>query len=111
MADRKALIKIKPKKPKVGEIAKVSLMVMHPMDTGLVKDKKTGELKPAHFIDDIEFYWGDTLLTKIAGWETISANPFYEVKLKVDGKNTLKAVFKDNMGATQTKKKKVKVKA
>lgn len=107
---RKSMIKIKPKNPAVGEIAKVSLMVMHPMETGQGKDKKTGELIPAHFINEIEFYWGDKLLTKINGWETISANPFYEIKLKVDGSNTLKTVFKDNKGEVETKVAKVKVK-
>jgi sulfur-oxidizing protein SoxZ len=107
---RKAMIKIKPKKPEVGEIAKVSLMVMHPMETGLTKDKKTGEVIPVHFINEIEFYWGDKLLTKINGWEIISANSFYEIKLKVDGPNILKAVFKDNKGEEETKVENVKVK-
>ena len=37
----KSLIKIKPKKFKDGEVVKVSFMVMHPMETGMRKDKKT----------------------------------------------------------------------
>lgn len=107
---RKSMIKIKPKKPKVGEIAKVSLMVMHPMHTGLGKDKKTKKPIPAHFIDEIDFQWDGKSFTKIKGWETISANPFYEVKFKVPGKGKLSATFTDNQGEKITKKKKVKVK-
>ena len=107
---RKSMIKIKPKKPKVGEIAKVSLMVMHPMDTGLSKDKKTKQPIPAHFINEIEFSWDGKPFTTIKGWETISANPFYEVMLKVPGKGKLSAIFKDNKGENITKSKKVKVK-
>ena len=52
---RKSMIKIKPKKFKVGDIVKVDFIVIHPMDTGLQKDKKTGEIKPAHYIDNITF--------------------------------------------------------
>jgi len=51
MADkRKSLIKIKPKKFKDGEIVKVSFMVMHPMDTGMSKDKKTKKIIPATYM-------------------------------------------------------------
>ena len=107
---RKSMIKIKPKKPKVGSIAKVSLMVMHPMLTGMTKDKKTNKIQPAHFINDIEFKWNGKVFTKITGWETISANPFYEVKFKVPEKGKLSVTFKDNKGEIMTKTKKVKVK-
>ncbi|MEA3288952.1 MAG: thiosulfate oxidation carrier complex protein SoxZ [Campylobacterota bacterium] len=107
---RKSMIKIKPKKPKAGSIAKVSLMVMHPMETGLGKNKKTGKAIPAHFINDIDFQWNGKTFTKIEGWETISANPFYEVKLRVPEKGKLSVTFKDNQGEVITKKKKVKVK-
>lgn len=108
---RKSMIKVKPKKPKVGEIAKVSLMVMHPMETGLGKDKATGKAIPAHFINEIEFKFNGKTLTKIEGWETISANPFYEIKMKVTEKGKIEATFKDNQGEVQTKSKKIKVKS
>ena len=41
---RKSMIKIKPKKFKVGDTVKVDFIVIHPMDTGLKKDKKTGKI-------------------------------------------------------------------
>jgi sulfur-oxidizing protein SoxZ len=109
--ERKSMIKIKPKSPKAGEIAKVSLMVMHPMDTGLGKDKATKQTIPSHFINEIVFSWNGKPFTTIKGWETISANPFYEVMLKVPGDGKLSATFKDNKGENITKSKKVKVKS
>ena len=41
---RKSMIKIKPKKFKVGDTVKVDFIVIHPMDTGLKKDKKLEKL-------------------------------------------------------------------
>ena len=43
MEERKSLVKIKPNNYKDGDIVKVNFMVMHPMETGLRKDKKTGQ--------------------------------------------------------------------
>lgn len=103
MADiAKAMLKVKPKSPKAGEVAKVSLMAMHAMETGMSKDKTTGELIPANFIHEIEFFYGGQSVTKMVGWETISANPFYEIGLKVEKSDELKVVFKDNLGNSQT---------
>jgi len=44
---RKSMIKFKPKKFKVGDTIKVDFIVIHPMETGVRKDKKTGKIKPA----------------------------------------------------------------
>lgn len=102
MADVKAMLKVKPKNPKIGEIASISLMAMHPMETGQTKNKETGELIPAHFISEIEFLFNSKAIAKIISWETISANPFYEVNMRVEEAGELKVIFKDNNGHSQT---------
>ena len=56
MGKRKSLIKVKPKKYHTGDIVKVDFMVMHPMETGLRKDKKTGAIVPAEYINEVKFY-------------------------------------------------------
>ncbi len=48
----KSSIKVRAKVKK-GE-AKVKCLISHPMETGLRKDKKTGKLIPAHFIQEVE---------------------------------------------------------
>jgi len=64
MADkRKSLIKIKPKKFKDGEVVKVSFMVMHPMDTGMRKDKKTKKIIPAKYINSVKFNYNGKDIT------------------------------------------------
>lgn len=110
MAKRKSLIKIKPKKFHTGDVVKVSFMIMHPMETGLRKDKKTGQIKPAHYIEEVKFYFDDKPITTMKTWESLSTNPVFTVNFKVPGKGTLKVVSKDNMGEVVEKTKKVKPK-
>ena len=106
----KAMIKIKPKKYSVGDIVKVDFIVIHPMETGLRKDKKTGKVIPAHYIDDIKFYYGDDLVTKMVVWESVSTNPYFSINLKVTKEDTLKVVYKDNTGEVSEKSTKIKPK-
>ncbi len=70
----KSSIKVRAKVKK-GE-AKVKCLISHPMETGLRKNKKTGKLIPAHFIQEVVCeYNGKTVMN--AQWNgTISKNPF-----------------------------------
>lgn len=108
--ERKSMIKIKPKKYKVGDIVKVDFIVIHPMDTGLLKDKKTGKMKPAHFIDNITFSLDGKPFTTMKVWETVSTNPYFSVNLKVPGKGKITVDYTDNTGEKNTKSKKLKPK-
>jgi len=110
MGKRKSLIKIKPKKYKTGDIVKVDFMVMHPMETGMRKDKKTGKIMPAEYITEVKFFFNDTLFTNMVIWEALSTNPLFTTNFKVPGKGTLKVVFKDNKGEITEKSKKIKPK-
>jgi sulfur-oxidizing protein SoxZ len=110
MAERKSLIKIKPKKYKTGEIVKVNFMVMHPMETGMRKDKKTGKLVPADYINEVKFFFNDKPFTTMQVWESVSTNPVFTINFKVPGKGTLKVVYKTNTGEVHEKTKKVKPK-
>jgi sulfur-oxidizing protein SoxZ len=49
------------------DVTTVKALMSHPMETGLRKDKKTGEKIPAHFIKEVVCTWKDrTVLT--ANW-------------------------------------------
>lgn len=108
--ERKSMIKIKPKKFNVGDIIKVDFIVIHPMDTGLQKDKKTGEIVPANFINNITFSLDGKPFTTMKVWETVSTNPYFSVNLKVPGAGTLTVDYTDNTGEKNTKSKKLKPK-
>ncbi len=107
---RKSMIKIKPKKYKVGDVVKVDFIVIHPMDTGMKKDKKTGEIKPAHYIDSIKFSFDGKPFTTMKVWESVSTNPYFSVKYKVTGKGKITVDYTDNQGEKNSKSKKIKPK-
>ena len=107
---RKSMIKIKPKKFNVGDTVKVDFIVIHPMDTGLKKDKKTGKIKPAHYIDSITFSLDGKPFTTMKVWETVSTNPYFSVNLKVPGKGKITVDYTDNTGEKNSKSKKLKPK-
>jgi len=107
---RKSMIKIKPKKYKAGDIVKVDFIVIHPMDTGLQKDKKTGNIIPAHFIDNITFSLDGKAFTTMKVWETVSTNPYFSVNLKVPASGKITVDYTDNTGEKNSKSKKLKPK-
>jgi len=110
MAENKSLIKFKPKKFKTGEVIKVNFMVMHPMETGMRKDKKTGKIVPADYINEVKFFFNDKPFTTMTIWESVSTNPVFTINFKVPGAGTLKVVYKTNTGEVHEKTKKVKPK-
>ncbi len=110
MEARKSLIKIKPKRYKNGEVVKVSFMVMHPMETGSRKDKKTKKLIPAKYINNVTFNYNGKDITTMKVWESLSVNPVFTTYMKVDGKGKLKVTYTDNTGEVNEKTKKIKPK-
>ena len=110
MSKRKTLIKVKPNKYKNGDIVKVSFMVMHPMETGLRKDKTTGKFTPAEYIKNVKFEYNGKVFTNMNIWETLSVNPVLTTYMKVDGEGVLKVTFTDNEGAVEESSQKIKPK-
>ncbi|MFA6759943.1 MAG: thiosulfate oxidation carrier complex protein SoxZ [Sulfuricurvum sp.] len=106
----KAMIKVKPDKFKNGDVIKVSLMAMHPMETGSRKDKKTGELVPMNYIKDVKFEYKGAVFTQMSVWETVSTNPVLTTYLKVDGEGDIKITLADDTGKTAEVSKQIKPK-
>lgn len=95
---RTALVKINPKEYKKDDIVRVDSVIMHPMDTGLMKDKETGKYIAAHYITDVEVYYGNEKITTMQLSGSVSANPFISFYVKVTKSAPLKIVWKDNKG-------------
>jgi sulfur-oxidizing protein SoxZ len=90
-------IKVKAKLD--GDTAIVKALISHPMHTGQQKDKKTGELIPAHFIQEVKCeHGGKTVLTALWG-AAVSKNPYLSFKFKgaKDG-DKIKLSWVDNKG-------------
>ncbi|MFQ5644411.1 MAG: thiosulfate oxidation carrier complex protein SoxZ [Thiogranum sp.] len=80
-------------------ITTVKALVKHPMETGQRKDKKTGKLIPAHFIQEVTCeHNGNAVMTALWG-PAVSKNPYLSFKFKGAGKgDTLKLSWVDNKG-------------
>jgi sulfur-oxidizing protein SoxZ len=80
----------------------------HAMETGLRKDKKTGKLIPAHFINEVTAEsGGKTVMT--ANWSAgISKNPYLSFAFTGGAKgDEVKISWKDNQGNTDSGKAKI----
>ena len=80
-------------------VTTIKALISHPMDTGLVKDKKTGNLIPAHFIQEVVCeHNGNNVLT--AEWgPAVSKNPYLSFRFKgAKAGDTVKVNWVDNQG-------------
>ncbi|HIP42824.1 MAG TPA: thiosulfate oxidation carrier complex protein SoxZ [Aquifex aeolicus] len=93
----RAIVRV-PRRVKKGQIFKVQWVIIHPMETGLRKDPKTGKKIPAHYITHVDIYLNGKLVTKIISSPGISKNPYFAIKMKAVESGTLKIVYEDNKG-------------
>jgi sulfur-oxidizing protein SoxZ len=80
-------------------VTTIKALISHPMDTGLVKDKKTGKPIPAHFIQEVVCeHNGNKVLT--AEWgAAVSKNPYLSFRFKgAKVGDTVKLSWADNTG-------------
>ena len=79
----------------------VQVLVVHPMETGLRKDKQTKKTIPAHFIQTMSLYHNDALAVEADLGISISEDPLIGFRLPTakDG-DKVKITWTDNKGET-----------
>ena len=100
-------IKIRAKEK--GGMATVKCLMKHPMETGLRKNKKTGEKIPAHFISEVTCeHNGAVVMTAYLG-PAVSKNPYmsFEVANAAKG-DKVKISWVDNMGKSDSREAAIK---
>jgi len=86
-----------------GEVTEVKALMSHPMETGLRKDKKTGEVIPAHFIQEVVCKWNDKVVMTALWSGGVSKNPYIAFKFKGAGKgDKVELTWTDNEGASES---------
>ncbi|WP_126452143.1 thiosulfate oxidation carrier complex protein SoxZ [Sulfuriflexus mobilis] len=87
----------------------VKALMSHPMDTGLRKDKKTGKVIPAHFIQEVKCeHNGNAVLTALWG-PAISKNPYLSFKFKGGNKgDSIKISWVDNKGESASQEAQIR---
>ena len=80
-------------------VTTIKILISHPMDTGLEKDKKTGNAIPAHFIQEVVCEHNGTNVLTAEWGPAISKNPYLSFRFK-GGKpgDTVKLSWVDNLG-------------
>jgi sulfur-oxidizing protein SoxZ len=94
-------IKLKAKAEN-GEV-NVKTLIKHPMETGRRKDKDTGKLVPANYIQEVTCtHKGETVLS--AEWgATISKNPFLSFTFTGGAAGEeIELTYRDNKGGTES---------
>ncbi len=103
----KSSIKIRAK-AKNGVVT-VKTLISHKMETGLRKDKKTGKIIPAHFIENVVCEHNGVIVLDAEWGVAISKNPYLSFKFG-GGKagDKVKLTWKDNTGKSDSLETKVK---
>jgi sulfur-oxidizing protein SoxZ len=65
-----------------GDVADVKVLMNHPMETGSRKDAKTGQLVPAHFIQEVTATINGANVLEANFGTGISKNPYLGFKVK-----------------------------
>jgi sulfur-oxidizing protein SoxZ len=92
-----------------GEVATVKALIKHPMETGARKDKATGELVPAHYIQEVACELNGTQVLR-ADWGTaVSKNPYLSFRVKgAKLGDKIKVAWKDNTGDSDSAEEEIK---
>jgi sulfur-oxidizing protein SoxZ len=84
-------------------ITVVKSLMSHPMETGLRKDKKTGKLIPAHFIQEVTAKWNDKTVLTTEWGGAVSKNPYLSFKFKGGAAgDKVTIAWVDNKGAHES---------
>jgi sulfur-oxidizing protein SoxZ len=99
---------IRPRAYVDGDTTTLKMLITHPMETGLRKDKKTGQKIPPHYIENVKVeHNGVVVLDALLG-PAVSKNPFIQCKFKgASAGDPLKISWTDSKGDSDSVDSKV----
>jgi len=65
-----------------GDVAEIRALIDHPMETGLRKDSKTGELVPLHFIQNLTVSLNGKPVLETQWGQAIARNPYIQFRVR-----------------------------
>ena len=87
------------------DVADVRVLIGHPMETGLRKDAKTGELVPMHFIETVSATLNGKVVLEAHWSRAIARNPYLQFRIRGAKVNDeIGIAWIDNRGETNSTK-------
>ncbi|MEA3639861.1 MAG: thiosulfate oxidation carrier complex protein SoxZ [Lamprobacter sp.] len=84
-------------------VTTVKALMSHEMETGLRKDKATGEPIPAHFIQEVTAKWKDQVVMTAFWSGGVSKNPYLSFKFNGGEKGeAVEISWVDNQGQSES---------
>lgn len=81
----------------------VKALIKHPMETGLRKDKKTGQMIPAHYIQDVVCKHNGKTVMEAEWGGAVSTNPYVSFEFTGAKKgDTIQLSWTDNKGESDS---------
>jgi len=108
MADAKPRVKV-PKTATAGEPFTIKTLISHVMESGLRKDKKTGDLIPQNIINRFtcEFNGQSVIDMELHGG--VSANPYVEFDAMIDAAGEFKFAWYEDNGSVYEASKSIEL--
>lgn len=86
-----------------GDVAEVKCLMNHPMETGLRKDAKTGQVVPAHHITKVVASVGGKTVLDAQWGGGVSKNPYLAFNVKgAKSGDKVTVAWEDNKGEKET---------
>ena len=90
-------------------VTTVKTLITHPMETGTRKNKKTGKLIPAHFIQEVNCEHGGNVVMNAQLSGGVSKNPYLSFKFDGGKKgDEIKISWVDNKGGSDSATAKIR---
>jgi len=92
-----------------GATTTVKALITHPMETGMRKDKKTGDKIPAHYITEVKCEHGGKTVVNAQWGPAVSKNPYLSFAFSgAKAGDSVKLSWVDNKGQSDSAEAKVK---
>ena len=108
MAKSKPRVKV-PRKASKGDVIEIKTLINHKMESGVRKDRKTGEIIPRQIINKFTAEFNGTPVFSVDIDPAVSANPYLKFNAKVMESGTFKFTWTDDDGSIYSTEKKIKV--
>jgi sulfur-oxidizing protein SoxZ len=98
-----------PRAAKPGEVIRVRMLIVHPME-GIERDAAGNVLaRPYNFIYRCAVYFNGRPVLTITPTQSVSANPYFSFPLRVTAAGTLRVVFEDSAGQQYEDSKRIEL--